>query len=177
VGSGALHISGLPRAKRAALPALASGDGCCAAVTLGRCAPEDAIVFDADGTGGFLRCVQGRPEVLIVAKGRAAERLRAALTHPTLLKTLLEAAFPWIGPAVVASVSVADWGRDPWSEGVFTTPLVGAGAGTSARAWAAPIGGRIFFAGEATCARPARVHGAFLSGIRAAEQVLEVWGH
>jgi monoamine oxidase len=174
VAAGDLRISELSAAKQAALSRLASGDGCCAVLTGDRPAEESAVVFDADGTGGFVRCVADRPEVLIVAKGRAADRLRAALSRPARLTALLDAAFPQMSGARFVPASIADWGRDPWSAGVFSTSLVGAGA--AARDWAAPVGNRIFFAGEATYARPARVHGALESGLRAAEQVLEVWG-
>lgn len=174
VAAGDLRISGLSAAKEAALPGLAPGDGCCVVLSADRPATETAVVFDADGTGGYLRCTKDRPEVLIVAKGRAAGRLRAALSHPARLTALLHTAFPQLSGTAFVSASVADWGRDPWSAGAFATCLVGARA--AARDWAEPVGNRIFFAGEATCARPSRVHGALFSGLRAAEQVLEVWG-
>lgn len=38
--------------------------------------------------------------------------------------------------------------------------------------WAAPVANRVFFAGEATSRRyQATVHGAYLSGVRAAEEI------
>jgi monoamine oxidase len=174
VAAGDLRISGLPAPKQSALPKLTPGDGCCVVLTADRPAPETAVVFDADGTGGYLRCTEDRPEVLIVTKGRAAARLRAALSRPAQLTALLHTAFPQLSGAAYAPASIADWGRDPWAAGAFATCLVGARA--AALSWAEPIGNRIFFAGEATCARPSRVHGALISGVRAAEQVLEVWG-
>ena len=166
-----LAIAALPPQKAAAAAALPSGDGLCAIVTLSRPAPESAVVFDADGQGGFIRCTAGRPEVLIVAKARAAAAVRAAD-----LTGLVGRALPrWTAPEVNGA-QVADWGRDPWSAGVFSYP--GVGAGWAARAWAEPVQRTLFFAGEATTAGslPPTVHGALSSGLRAADQIVEAWG-
>lgn len=170
VGEG-LAIAALPPEKVAAAAALPSGDGLCAVATLSRPAPESAVVFDADGQGGFVRCTAGRPEVLVVAKARAAAAVRAAG-----LAGLVGRVFPrWTAPEVT-SAQVADWGRDPWSAGVFSYP--GMGAGWAARTWAAPVQRTLFFAGEATTAGslPPTVHGALGSGLRAAGQLVEAWG-
>jgi len=166
-----LAIAALPPEKAAAAAALPSGDGLCAVATLSRPAPESAVVFDADGQGGFVRCTAGRPEVLIVAKARAAAAVRAAS-----LAGLVSRVFPrWTG-LPVTGVRLADWGRDPWSAGVFSYP--GVGAGWASRAWAAPVERTLFFAGEATTAGslPPTVHGALGSGLRAAGQIVEAWG-
>jgi hypothetical protein len=44
--------------------------------------------------------------------------------------------------------------------------------------WAEPVENTLFFAGEATCGdvHPATVHGAYDSGVRAAEEVLSALG-
>ena len=39
--------------------------------------------------------------------------------------------------------------------------------------WSAPVDGRLFFAGETLSERPGRVHSAFESGVRAADQLME----
>jgi monoamine oxidase len=166
-----LAIAALPPEKVAAAAALPSGDGLCAVATLSRPAPESAVVFDADGQGGFVRCTAGRPEVLIVAKARAAAAVRAAG-----LAGLVSRVFPrWPAPEVTGA-QIADWGRDRWSAGVFSYP--GVGAGWAGRAWAAPVQRTLFFAGEATTAGslPPTVHGALGSGLRAAGQIVEAWG-
>jgi monoamine oxidase len=166
-----LAIAALPPEKVAAAAALPSGDGLCAVATLSRPAPESAVVFDADGQGGFVRCTAGRPEVLIVAKARAAAAVRAAG-----LAGLVSRVFPrWPAPEVTGA-QIADWGRDRWSAGVFSYP--GVGAGWAARTWAAPVQRTLFFAGEATTAGslPPTVHGALGSGLRAAGQIVEAWG-
>lgn len=178
VAGGRLAMPGLPLRKREAIEALRPGDGCCAVVTVGRAAPESAVVFDADGVSGFVKCAQGRQEVLIVAKAGAAASVRAAVTgagaSPGTLAELLGRSLPWTCGAAVATTRICDWGGDPWSGGAFTFPR--AGALWAPAAWAEPAADTVFFAGEATCGRPARVHGAMESGVRAADQVLEVLG-
>ncbi|HEX6526693.1 MAG TPA: FAD-dependent oxidoreductase [Streptosporangiaceae bacterium] len=173
VAAGRLSMPALPPRKRQAADALLPGDGCCAVLTIGTPAPETAVVFDADGTSGFVRCWQGRPEVLVVAKAAAAASVRAALTAGDSARAgLIGRALPWIRGAPVTITQVSDWGSDPWSGGAFAFPR--AGALWAPGAWAEPVADTVFFAGEATCERPARVHGAMESGIRAAEEVLEV---
>lgn len=171
IAGGRLAIAPMPEQKAAAARALPAGDGLCAVAMLSRAASESAVVFDADGQGGFVRCTAGRPEVLIVAKARAAAAVRAAN-----LTDLVGRLFPrWTAPEVTGA-RVADWGRDPWSAGVFSYPRVGAaGAGP---AWAEPVQRTLFFAGEATTAGslPPTVHGALGSGLRAASEVVEAWG-
>ena len=73
-------------------------------------------------------------------------------------------------PAPTASV-VTRWAADPFSRGSHSFARVGA---TSAdrRVLAAPVGPQLFFAGEATSEdHPSTVHGALLSGRRAAREV------
>ncbi|MBJ7458664.1 MAG: FAD-dependent oxidoreductase [Thermoleophilaceae bacterium] len=63
------------------------------------------------------------------------------------------------------------WAADPWSSGSYSFLPVGA-TPADRRALAVPVGGRVFFAGEATARQnPATVHGAVASGRRAADQV------
>ena len=157
--------------KRAAAEVLRPGDGCCAVLTMSRPAPQTVVVFDADGAGGFIRCDEGRPEVLIVAKAAAAASVRGALRSGEIA-ALAERALPWTRGASALVSAVCDWGSDRWAGGSFTFPV--AGAGWAPAAWAEPVADTIFFAGEATCDRPARVHGAMESGERAAAEVLEV---
>ena len=68
-----------------------------------------------------------------------------------------------------------DWQADPFSRGAYTYPQVG---GLSAlQALARPVGGTLFFAGEATDpSQTATVAGAIDSGRRAANQVLRTLG-
>ncbi len=66
------------------------------------------------------------------------------------------------------------WGRDPFALGAYS--FLAVGATPTMREWLTePIGGRVFFAGEATDgASPSTVHGALASGKRVADQVRAV---
>jgi monoamine oxidase len=80
---------------------------------------------------------------------------------------------PWLDEKVVDDVVIADWGADPFSRGGYSYPAVG--ALDAPGVWATSVENTLFFAGEATCGdeHPATVHGAYDSGLRAAEEVLE----
>ena len=81
----------------------------------------------------------------------------------------LEAMFGAV-PDPVDAVSTR-WGSDPWSWGSYSYLPVGVEFDTY-REMARPVGDRLFFAGEATHSRfPSTVHGALLSGRRAARQI------
>lgn len=63
------------------------------------------------------------------------------------------------------------WSSDPFSRGSYSHIPMG-GSLADSRALAAPVGERLFFAGEATAAGyAATVHGAFLSGVREARRI------
>ena len=73
-------------------------------------------------------------------------------------------------PGPVDAVSTR-WGADPWTRGSYSYLPVGVEFDTY-RDMARPVGDRLFFAGEATHSRfPSTVHGALLSGRRAARQI------
>lgn len=72
-----------------------------------------------------------------------------------------------------SNLYLTDWSADSHSLGPFAIPLVGSTPNHYA-ALAEPIGGKLFFAGEHTNFEyRASVHGAYLSGHRAAKQVME----
>lgn len=69
------------------------------------------------------------------------------------------------------AVQISRWGADPFARGAYSFNAVGADSDTRNRL-AALLEDRLFFAGEATSeAYPATVHGAYLSGIDAAEAI------
>ena len=73
-------------------------------------------------------------------------------------------------PEPVDAVSTR-WEADPWTRGSYSYLPVGVEFDTY-RDMARPVGDRLFFAGEATHSRfPSTVHGALLSGRRAARQI------
>jgi monoamine oxidase len=70
------------------------------------------------------------------------------------------------------SVAVTSWINDPSSQGCYVNLPVGA-SHDDLDALAAPVDNRLFFAGEATSRRHrGTVHGAWLSGLRAAEEIV-----
>lgn len=158
----------VPATKRVAAEGLPAGDAYCAVLTFDQPAPEDVVVFDVDGSGGFLRSWRGRPEVSIVAKAGAAARVRAAGGAPQMLAVAL----PWTRGAQLIGTVTADWGQDPYIRGAFTTPRPA--ARELAQVWAEPLMDTIFFAGEATTsgAMMPWVHAALVSGTRAAHEVI-----
>ncbi len=71
------------------------------------------------------------------------------------------------------SYLITRWRRDPFARGAYSFLAKGADP-TDRERLAAPIDGRLFFAGEATDSYfPATVHGALLSGQRAARQIVD----
>ena len=73
-------------------------------------------------------------------------------------------------PEPVDAVSTR-WGSDPWTKGSYSYLPVGVDF-ENYREMSRPVGERLFFAGEATHSRfPSTVHGALLSGRRAARQI------
>jgi monoamine oxidase len=66
---------------------------------------------------------------------------------------------------------VVDWAADPWAQGGYSSPPPGS---SGARAILAAACGALHFAGEATVTNdsPATVHGALISGERAAAEVI-----
>lgn len=72
------------------------------------------------------------------------------------------------------SYVITRWASDPFAFGSYTYLRPG-GSGADRYALAAPVNHKLFFAGEATHREYlSTVHGAWLSGLRAAEEVLEV---
>lgn len=71
---------------------------------------------------------------------------------------------------------ITRWRSDPWSQGSYSYVPVGSSYQRYAEL-GEPVGDKLFFAGEATHVEyPSTVHGAFLSGIRAARQIAALPG-
>jgi monoamine oxidase len=72
--------------------------------------------------------------------------------------------------------AVSAWARDPYARGAYSYARVG---GSDARGvLAAPVGERLFFAGEACSAHDfSTAHGAYRTGVAAAEQTLRALVH
>ncbi|PNW80465.1 hypothetical protein CHLRE_07g318651v5 [Chlamydomonas reinhardtii] len=67
---------------------------------------------------------------------------------------------------------VTRWGSDPYSRGSYSSMGLSCRGAAEYAAMAAPVAGRLFWAGEATIHKyPATMHGAFLSGLREAGRI------
>ncbi len=130
---------------------------------------------DRAATGSYHTRPFGRPYVEAYIGGRNAEDLiregEGALSAFAFdeLSALLGSSFR----RRATPLAETGWARDPWALGSYSHALPGYAPARSALA--APVAERLFFAGEAT--HPSffsTVHGAWESGIRAAEEALAV---
>ena len=116
----------------------------------------------------------GRPMLIALMSGRAAHDAEVTDTQ-TLLQEVTQKLARTFAPQTVPApveVIVTRWKKDPFTRGTysFVAPETEPG---DYDVMAAPIG-NLHFAGEATCAtHPATVHGAYLSGLRGAAEVVE----
>lgn len=112
--------------------------------------------------------------LLVGFQGGNAARALAALDDRAIVDAALGALRAMFGsdvPAPAGSI-VTRWAADPFSLGAYSFNAVGSD-GAMRRALAEPVDGRLFFAGEATSADHfATTHGAYLSGLAAADRVL-----
>jgi len=138
---------------------------------------------DREGTGGYHLRPFGRPMIEAYFGGGLAADLEAAD-----LKGNGEAGFVDFAVAELTNlfgngfagrvkpIRVHSWGRDPFALGSYSSALPGF---TDCRATLAePVDDRLFFAGEA-CSRHdfSTAHGGFLTGVAAAERVLNARHH
>ncbi|MEM8638127.1 MAG: FAD-dependent oxidoreductase [Cyanobacteria bacterium P01_G01_bin.54] len=117
-------------------------------------------ILTAFNIGAFARALETRSDKQIV--GQAMQTLRRMYGQQT--------------PDPV-DVQITRWASDPFARCAYSSPGVGMTETTRADL-AATIDDRLFFAGEATNADyPATVHGAYLSGQRAARRLNKTVGN
>jgi monoamine oxidase len=118
----------------------------------------------------------GQPTLVAMAGGAFARKLEG-MGNDQILERLsgqLRSAFEPSLPSAEA-VLVTRWQADPYARGAYVYLPVGATPADYDRL-AAPVGNRLFFAGEATHRHyPGTVHGAYLSGIREAQRILQLF--
>ncbi|MBG0826457.1 FAD-dependent oxidoreductase [Planomonospora sp. ID67723] len=117
----------------------------------------------------------GAPTLIALAGGPAGRALAARAEDEVLgraqeaLASVLRAKLP---PPVASAVT--RWRNDPFARGAYTHLTPGAGV-AAIEALAAPVAGRVLFAGEATSTvRFGHADGAFTSGVREAGRLLGV---
>ncbi|MFD5562500.1 flavin monoamine oxidase family protein [Kitasatospora griseola] len=117
--------------------------------------------------------VSGRPMLLTFAGGDWAREIEQ-LTDEEIVTSVVDALRGIHGDAVPDPVAhwITRWASDPLALGSYSYVAVGS-SHDDHDAMAEPVDGVLHFAGEATYGHePATVHGALLSGHRAAERVL-----
>ena len=118
--------------------------------------------------------ISGRPMLVALLAGNAAHEAERTDTNVLLadMNDRLRKIFPKVVIPPPREVIVTRWKRDPFTRGTYSyvSPQTQAG---DYDAMALPVG-NLHFAGEATCGtHPATVHGAFLSGLRVAADVMD----
>lgn len=104
-------------------------------------------------------------------QGRDMEALSDADTVASAMRTLRKLFGAQIPDPL--DYQITRWGSDPFALGAYSFNALGSKPGMRDEL-AAPLGGRIFFAGEATMRHDfSSAHGALLSGRRAAGQLLQ----
>jgi monoamine oxidase len=137
---------------------------------------KDSRLFcrtDRAGTGAYHLRPFGRPQIEAYFGGRLASDLEAEGEDAFFafavseLKEVLGADFA----RRVQPIGLHGWGRDPCARGSYSYAVPG--AAHCRAALAAPLDNRLFFAGEA-CSQSdfSTAHGAFATGVAAAEQVI-----
>jgi monoamine oxidase len=128
---------------------------------------------DRAGTGNYHFRPFGRPLIEAYFGGRLASQLEAGGERAFFdfarseLVGLLGSAFA----GRIAPLHVHLWERDPFARGSYS--YARPGMADRRAALAAPVDGRLFFAGEACEPREfSTAHGAWISGVAAAEQAL-----
>lgn len=176
LADGALRITpGLPSWKEEALEALGPAEFLKVGMRLAASVPE-AAEFAVDlaaveaGRAALLHVDPRMPVASVLFAGSHAAALRAEgrrATHAAARAVLRH----HIGVDAVA-VDSHDWAADPFSRGPWARPIPG--ADTARDDYAAPIDGRLFFAGEAAPGPLATtLGGAWQSGIDAAGEIWE----
>lgn len=124
----------------------------------------------------FWNCIKtsGKPVLVALMAGESAHYAEAS-SNDQLVKEVTERLASMFAPEPVPlplETIVTRWRRDPFARGSYS--YVGPKTQAGDYDVMARSHGPIHFAGEATCGtHPATVHGAYLSGLRAAAEVAE----
>lgn len=124
----------------------------------------------------FWNCIKttGRPMLISLMAGDAAHQAEASNDTEIVTEVTQELSKIFSQQKVPEPLEtiVTRWGKDRFARGSYS--YVGATSQPGDyETLAAPVG-TLHFAGEATCAtHPATVHGAYISGLRAASEVIE----
>ena len=124
----------------------------------------------------FWNCIKtsGRPVLIGLMAGDAAHHAEAISDNQIVSEVTQQLAtmFQQMTIPKPTETIVTRWGQDRFARGTYSYVGVRAQSGDY-DAMAKPVG-NLHFAGEATCGtHPATVHGAYISGLRAASEVID----
>ena len=120
----------------------------------------------------------GEPVIVGLTRGRHAKSIEKANKEEAVHQALSDLRFMFGSSVPYQAVDsvVTGWYSDEFSRGAYSSIPPG-GSFSDYRTLAKPLDGKVFFAGEATHARyPGTLHGAYLSGERAAKEVMKQTG-
>ena len=113
----------------------------------------------------------GQPILMMFNAGSYGARIEAMPDAEVVSQALASLADMYGSVPRPKDARITRWRSDPWSYGSYSYVPVGSSFRRHVDL-ARPVDGKVFFAGEATHRDyPATVHGAFLSGVRAAREV------
>jgi monoamine oxidase len=148
--------------------------------------PDDALpeiganchligAVDRTETGSYQIRPHGRPVIEAFFGGRLAHELERAGGEAAMMAFACDELAGLFGDGIrtrLKPLAASAWSQDEWARGAYSFALPGH-AGDRATL-AAPLAGRLFFAGEACHPKYfSTAHGAFESGITAADQALQ----
>ncbi|KAI9866527.1 MAG: hypothetical protein M1813_001079 [Trichoglossum hirsutum] len=124
----------------------------------------------------FWNCIKtsGRPMLVALMAGDAAHQTESDSDDDLVAEAtdVLGRMFAHTHVPEPSEVIITRWGKDRFTKGSYS--YVGSHARPDDYDLMAKAVGNLYFAGEATCGtHPATVHGAYLSGLRAAAEVVE----
>ena len=117
--------------------------------------------------------VLGLPILISFAAGRSAARLDRQADDQVIVDVALRSLRRMFGRRIPdpSGYQLTRWLSDPWAGGSYSYAHAGSND-EDRRCYAAPLAGRVFFAGEATTSKDyGTVQAALLSGQRAAQEV------
>lgn len=167
-----MFVPALSEAKRTAIQALDMAAGCKILVRFSKPFWDDQATFLTlpDPLPVWWTVDPKRSVLVGLCTGPRAELLLAQADPQSWCLAALRRVFGQVIDETFVSFALVDWTRDPWCLGAYSSVPVGA---LDARRVLAGAEGRIHFAGEATAldGHPASVHGALVSGQRAAAEI------
>lgn len=115
----------------------------------------------------------GKPVLMCFHSGSAARAL-GKRDQKTVVDAAMRTLRRMYGADIPSPTAVqrTAWAEDPFARGSYSFPKPG-WTEANRKALSTPVDDLLFFAGEATSNYPGTVHGAYLSGERAAKQILK----